>query len=87
MRLKKRLDKIEALIHSRQSETEFIESLNEVQQWYECAKSDYMSAENIAKREAQYKELQRIGQKRKEAFYKGEPMSNYPLPWEKDAKP
>ena len=36
-----------------------------------------------AKREADYQEMRRIGELRRQAYERGEPMSNYPLPWER----
>lgn len=47
---------------------------------------EYNAPEAVAKREAEYKELCRIGELRRQAFYSGRPMSDYPLPWEKDSK-
>ena len=47
----------------------------------------YNSPEEKAKREEWYKEVKRIGELRGEAFRRGEPMSNYPLPWENETDP
>ena len=44
---------------------------------------EYNSPEEIAKREAWYQEVQRIGELRRNAFLNGESMEAYPLPWEK----
>ena len=53
-----------------------------VQEYMEEHSREYNSPENQEKRHREYVELQEIGRKRREAFYAGKPMSDYPLPWE-----
>lgn len=65
------------------TEAQFKERVREVNAYVEKAIEEYNSPEEKAKREAEYQELQRIGQLRKAACARGEDMSKYPLPWEK----
>ena len=60
----------------------------EVYKWLseqmQAAADAFNSPEAMAKHEEEYREVQRIGELRKQAFERGEPMSNYPLPWERE---
>ncbi len=62
--------------------TEIRERAEWVQEYMEEHSREYNSPENQEKRRCEYEELQEIGRKRREAFYAGKPMSDYPLPWE-----
>lgn len=48
--------------------------------------AEYNSPTAIAKREAEYLELRRIGELRRQDFLCGRPMDTHPLPWEKGYK-
>lgn len=65
------------------TEAQFRERVEEVEALVNAYKDEYNAPEARAKREAEYQELQRIGAQRKAAYDRGEPMSNYPLPWER----
>lgn len=65
------------------TEAQFKERVREVKAYVEEAIEEYNSPEEKAKREAEYKELQRIGELRKAAYLGGEDMDQYPLPWER----
>lgn len=66
------------------TKAEFEERVREVQEYMQKACDEYNSPAAVARRKAEYEELQRIGDLRRQAFYSGRPMSDYPLPWEKD---
>ena len=83
MMLKKRLEMIERTNDKQKTETDFAAHVDEMRKWYEDMQAFYMSPEETAKRKANYEELQKIGEQRKAAFYKGESMP--PLPWEMKA--
>ena len=60
------------------------ERLKEVDIAFEKAQEEYNAPEAVAKREAEYKELQRIGELRRMDFYAGRDMDKcHPLPWQK----
>jgi len=63
-----------------QEHAQRVREIEEIMQ--ECS-DEYNATEARAEREAEYQELQRIGAQRAAAFSRGEPMSKYPLPWEK----
>ena len=65
------------------TEAQFRERVEEVEALVNAYKDEYNAPEARAKREAEYQELQRIGAQRAAAYSRGEPMSKYPLPWEK----
>lgn len=65
------------------TEAQFRERVREVEALVQAMTDEYNAPEARAKREADYQELQRIGAQRKAAYDRGEPMSNYPLPWER----
>lgn len=65
------------------TEAQFRERVREVEALVLSMEEEYNTPEAKAKREAEYQELQRIGAQRKAAYDRGEPMSNYPLPWER----
>lgn len=60
--------------------------VKEVERIFLDLKEEYNSPEEKAKREAEYRELQEIGELRGQAFARGEPMDSIPLPWEKGYK-
>ena len=68
------------------TETQFRANVREAEAIINGFKDEYNAQEARAKREAQYKEMQRAGALRKAAFYRGEDMSKYPLPWERAAQ-
>lgn len=72
-----------AVTDLKRKEALFKETVKEVETIVQGYKDKYNTAEARAKREKEYQELQEIGAKRAAAFQKGEPLSNYPLPWEK----
>lgn len=45
---------------------------------------EYNSPQAVAQRKAEYREIQTIGEQRRQAFARGESMNNYPLPWEEN---
>lgn len=45
--------------------------------------AEYNSEDAKAERDRQYHEILRVGECRQLAILKGEPVENYPLPWEK----
>lgn len=58
----------------------------EVQEAFEKAAAEYNTPEAIAQREAEYKELQRLGELRRMDFLAGRDMDKeHPLPWAKGA--
>ena len=65
------------------TEAQFRERVREVEEIMQGFIEEYNSPEAKAERERQYQELKEIGAKRAAAYERGEPMSNYPLPWEK----
>ena len=65
---------------------EFEERVREVEAIFREYEEEYNSPEAKAKREAEYQELKRIGELRRQAFMRGEPMDKYPLPWEKKSE-
>lgn len=60
--------------------------VKEVEQILLDLKEEYNSPEAKAQREAEYRELQEIGELRGQAFARGEPMDSIPLPWQKGYK-
>lgn len=65
------------------TEAQFRERVEEVEALVNAYTDEYNTPEAKAKREAEYKELQKIGAKRAAAFQRGEDFTIYPLPWEK----
>jgi len=65
------------------TKAEFEARVREVQEYMQKACDEFNSPENVKKREEEYKELCKIGELRRQAFYSGRPMDDYPLPWEK----
>lgn len=83
--MKEILNRLAALERKNQTENEgarFLRALKEVEAWFEGCKAAYNSPEAIRGREEAYKESQKTGLLRKAAFYRGESMSDYPLPWD-----
>ena len=64
------------------TEKEFKQRVQEVEELVQGFTDEYNSPGARAERQRQYEELQHIGEQRAAAFNRGEPMSNYPLPWE-----
>ena len=62
---------------------EHAQRVREIEEIMQECSDEYNAPEARAKREAEYQELQRIGAQRAAAYSRGEPMSKYPLPWEK----
>ena len=62
---------------------QFSKNLDELEKIVDKYIEEYNAPEEVAKREAEYQELQRIGALRKAAYLNGESMDVYPLPWEK----
>ena len=63
---------------------EYRKNLEEMQEWVRQCEEEYNSPESVAKRQAEYEELQRIGQLRAQDFYSGRDMDEcHPLPWTK----
>lgn len=79
---KKRLQKLEEDMNVGHSRLEYEKRVKEVKAVWDKALAEYNSPEEKAKREAWYKECKRIGELRRQAFMRGEPMDNYPMPWE-----
>jgi len=44
----------------------------------------YNTPEAEAERDTLYLDIQQIGQQRRDAYQRGEPMQSYPLPWESE---
>lgn len=65
------------------TEAQFRERVREVEDIVNGYIEEYNAPEARAKREAEYRELQRIGALRKAAYDRGESMDAYPLPWER----
>lgn len=78
--IKSRIEKLEEKTNAAAKNTEFLKALAEVEKIVEQMKKEYNSPEAVAQRQREYEELQRIGEKRKAAFYRGESMDQYPLP-------
>lgn len=57
-------------------------AIKEVQEIVKKFQDEYNSPEAQAKRDADYQELCRVGELRKGAYSRGEPMDKYPVPWE-----
>ena len=56
----------------------------EVSAYFEEAVREYNSPEAVAKRKAEYEELRRIGELRRQDFYCGRDMDKcHPLPWQR----
>ena len=79
---KKRLQKLEANMKKGVSRLEHEKNIKEVEAIMAELDAEYNSPEAVAEREARYQEAQRIGELRRQAYMRGEPMSKYPLPWE-----
>lgn len=79
------LNRLAELEEKKQTENDgarFLLAVEEVEAWFEERKAAYNSPEAIREREEIYTESQKTGLLRKAAFYRGESMSDYPLPWE-----
>ena len=74
-----RLEKIE----EEQKKQIDIQTVQDLEQWFSEKQVVYNSEEETQRRDALTKELMEIGRKRREAFFRGESMSLYPLPWER----
>lgn len=62
---------------------EHAQRVREVEAYIQALTDEYNTPEAKAKREADYQEMRRIGELRRQAHERGETMSNYPLPWER----
>ena len=55
----------------------------ELEAYFEKASAEYNSPEAVAQRKAEYEEVQRIGELRRQDFYAGRDMNKcHPLPWQ-----
>lgn len=80
----KRLEKLESAYQATVEDKRFRQAQEEVKAIVDALTERYNSPEEKAKRKAEYEEICRIGELRREAFRRGEDMDQYPLPWEKD---
>ena len=61
-----------------------VDSLEEIDAYMAEAKREYNSPEAVAKCQAEYEELCRIGELRRQDFYSGRDMDKcHPLPWQR----
>ena len=82
-RIDTRLEILEKNIQKIATEHNTHKAIEELEEWHRAIVAKYNSAEEKAKRSREYEELLEVGRLRKMAFDRGEPMSKYPLPWEK----
>ena len=79
------LNRLAELEEKKQTEDDgarFLLAVKDVGEWFEERKAAYNSPEAIREREEIYTESKKTGLLRKTAFYRGESMKNFPLPWE-----
>lgn len=79
----KRLKKLENIEGTKSDKAAFSERVKEVEKIFESFEEKYNSEQAQRERAAEYAEIQRIGELRKQAFLNGESMDKYPLPFEK----
>ena len=63
------------------TETQFRDNVREVEAIVSGFKHEYNAPEARARRKEIYEQAQAAGALRKAAFYRGEDMNKYPLPW------
>ena len=74
-----RLKKLENIEGTKSDKAAFSERVKEVEKIFESFEEEYNSEQAKQKRAAEYAEIQRIGELRKQAFLNGENMDKYPL--------
>ncbi len=67
---------------ARKASTISHKARDDVTQFVDACKRQYNSEEQTTEREEWYNEIHRIGKLREAAFKRGEPMDNYPLPFD-----
>ena len=79
----KRLKALEDTKRIEKDNAAFTERVKKVERLFEAMTEEYNSEQAQRERAAEYAEIQRIGELRKQAFLNGESMDKYPLPFEK----
>lgn len=79
----KRLKKLEDTKRIEIDDAAFRKRVAEVEQIFESYAAEYNSEQAQRERAAEYAEIQRIGELRKQAFLNGESIDKFPLPFEK----
>ena len=77
----RRLNALEAKKRIINDNIALCERVKEVERIIDEIIEEYNSEQEKQKRAAEYKEIQRIGELRKQAFLNGENMDKYPLPF------
>lgn len=77
-----RLKKLEEKKHITSEKEDLCERVKEVERIFENFEKEYNSDQERQKRAAEYAEIQRIGELRKQAYLNGEKMDKYPLPFD-----
>ena len=79
----KRLKALEDTKRIEKDNAAFTERVKKVERLVEAMTEEYNLEQAQRERAAEYAEIQRIGELRKQAFLNGESMDKYPLPFEK----
>lgn len=82
-KIKNRLQKAEEIVTVSAGEARFLEAVREMEEAVKRHVEEFNTSKAVARRKAEYEELQRIGEQRRAAFYRGESWDAYPLPWER----
>lgn len=82
-RLNTRLESLERDIRKITIDQDTQQAVAELEAWHKNMVMKYNSVSERDRRHRKYKELQKLGKLRKQAFDQGDPMAKYPLPWEK----
>ena len=80
--IKSTMNRLTAL-EDKSEDAKFLRAAASFEAWLNEHIRAFNSPEAVAQRKADYEKVQQIGCLRREAFYRGERMSNYPLLWEK----
>lgn len=83
--IKSTMNRLTAL-EDKSEDAKFLQAVEYIETWMFEHIRAFNTPEAVAQRKADYEKVQQIGRLRREAFYRGEPMSNYPLPWETISK-
>jgi hypothetical protein len=84
MNIKARLERLNKQAQERMHSATIPKAMAEVKAYVDEFSEQFNSEPERQKRAAEYAEVQRIGELRKQAFLNGESMDKYPLPFEKE---
>lgn len=76
--IRKRLDKLTR----KDDQLRLAKAVEDIKTWFAECQAQYNAPEAVRQRREEYNEVQRIGELRRAAFCRNEPMIRYPLPWE-----